>query len=126
MSDPLKDPLKELVAMDPRSWLGLAGIKAERVTIRNIDLSDVIPPESRGRPWYEASSTYQAILNQGRVEGMAEASRIILLRLGLKRFGAPTPEALATIETITNLERLDQLADRLLDVTTWDEFLAGP
>jgi hypothetical protein len=57
-------------------------------------------------------------------EGKAEEARYILLRVGRRRFGPPAPQTLAAIEAIAELERLDLLIDRLLDVTGWDELLA--
>jgi predicted transposase YdaD len=90
------------------------------------------------------SSTYQAILEEGeakgeargrvegeakgRVEGEAkgrvEGERIVLLRLGAKRFGEPDAVTLACILAITSFGRLEQLTDRLLEVESWSELLA--
>jgi hypothetical protein len=63
------------------------------------------------------SSTYLAIL--------AEEARVILLRQGTKRFGPPSADVRAALEAITDVEQLETLADRLLDVENWDELLAG-
>ena len=79
----------------------------------------------------QESSVYQGILADGRAEGLAEGlakglakgERRGLLRLGTKRLGAPDAEALAALESITSLQRLDELADRLLDVETWRDLL---
>jgi predicted transposase YdaD len=79
------------------------------------------------------SATYQAIIEEGRVEGREEGrvegrveeARAILLRQGTKRFGPPTPQAQAALETITAIDRLELLSERLLDVESWDELLAG-
>jgi Domain of unknown function (DUF4351) len=67
------------------------------------------------------STTYQAILREGR----AEEARAILLRQGTKRFGAPSDETRAALEGITEIERLEKLSERLLDVESWAELLAG-
>jgi hypothetical protein len=76
------------------------------------------------------SSAYQLILEEGREEGreqgMILATRQTLLRQGRKRFGPPDAETEATIESIAALDRLQYLADRLLDVTSWEELIAGP
>jgi predicted transposase YdaD len=66
------------------------------------------------------SSTYQAILTEGRIE----EAQTILLRQGRKRFGPPDAHVQATLESINNRERLEALSERLLDVSTWDELLA--
>ena len=67
------------------------------------------------------SVTYQAIVREGRVE----EARAILLRLGRRRFGPPSPEAEAVLAGITAIERLEALSERLLDVESWEELLAG-
>jgi predicted transposase YdaD len=66
------------------------------------------------------STTYQAILREGRVE----EALAILLRLGNRRFGPPSDEARAALEAITDIERLEALTERVLDVESWDELLA--
>jgi predicted transposase YdaD len=67
------------------------------------------------------SSTYQAILEEGRAE---EARRLLLLQ-GHDRFGPPSSETRAAIETISSVERLEQLARRLLRASTWEELLTS-
>ena len=70
----------------------------------------------------EESVTYQKILKKGRAE---EAKRI-LKRQGSKRFGKPEPLIEAAIDAIADLDRLEQLSDRVLEVTGWEELLAQP
>ena len=84
------------------------------------------------------SSTYQAILEEGRAEGRAEVraeelakgraeeARRILRRQGTRRFGKPDTHIEAALDAIADLERLEQLTDRVLEVTTWEELLAQP
>jgi len=75
------------------------------------------------------SVTYQKILREGRaegrVEGRAEEARRILKRLATRRLGDPSPEVEALIDAIVDLERLEQLADRVLDVSSWQELVGG-
>jgi predicted transposase YdaD len=81
----------------------------------------------------EESTTYQAILREGREEGREEGlamgrveeARAILLRQGTKRFGTPSDQIRAALAGITQIERLEVLTERLLDVESWDELLAG-
>ena len=47
-----------------------------------------------------------------------------LLRQGARRFGPPASEEQSALETITAIERLEQLSERLLDVESWEELLA--
>lgn len=74
------------------------------------------------------SSTYQAILQEGRqegrLEGRLEEARSSVLRLGGKRFGIPAPKTQAVLKAISSVERLEALQLRLLDTESWEELLA--
>jgi predicted transposase YdaD len=82
------------------------------------------------------STTYQAILREGRQEGVIEGraqGRIageqrMLLRQGTKRFGEPDPATLAAIEAIQDIDRLEALAERMIDpdLQGWDDLLRLP
>lgn len=80
----------------------------------------------------EESTTYQAIIRrgkaegkiEGKVEGRLEEAKTILERLGNVRFGTPSADMAATLAGITSVERLEQLAERLLKVESWDDLLA--
>jgi predicted transposase YdaD len=72
------------------------------------------------------SVTYQKILREGRAEGRTEEAKRILKRQGSKRFGKPEPLIEAAIDAIADLDRLEQLSDRVLEVTGWAELLAQP
>jgi predicted transposase YdaD len=68
----------------------------------------------------EHTSWYPWAINRGK---LAEA-RNMIKRQGQKRFGT-TPDAatLAMLESIEDIERLEELGDRLLDVSNWQELL---
>ncbi len=68
------------------------------------------------------SEGYLAILDEGR----ADEARRLLLRLGRKRFGEPTVDLAVQLQAIADIEHLERLSDRLLDVATWSELLATP
>jgi len=70
----------------------------------------------------EESTTYQAIVRRGRAE---EARRVLLLQ-GETKFGSRDEEAGGVIEAINDLQRLEELAVRLLNVNSWKELLAPP
>jgi predicted transposase YdaD len=76
----------------------------------------------------QESVTYQAILREGRaegrVEGRAEGARTVLLRQGTRRFGVPDTATTQALEAITDLERLERMADRVHEVASWAELLA--
>jgi hypothetical protein len=59
-------------------------------------------------------------------QGVVKGERLILLRMGRRRFGEPSPGILARIEAIDDESTLSALADRLFDVSSWDELLAAP
>jgi predicted transposase YdaD len=75
------------------------------------------------------SVTYQAILDEGRAEGRAkgraeELQRVLLLQ-GEKRFGPAGARVRETLAALHDIERLEALSLRLLDVESWDELLPG-
>jgi hypothetical protein len=67
------------------------------------------------------SATYQAILQEGRIEG----GQRFLLRQGTKRFGEPDVATVTAIEAIRDIDRLEALGDRILesDLQSWDDLL---
>lgn len=60
----------------------------------------------------------------GKAEGKAEGAALVLLPLGRRRFGEPSAATLARLETQVAAGRVAQLAERLLEVETWDDLLA--
>jgi hypothetical protein len=71
------------------------------------------------------SSTYQAILEEGKITGREEEARKTIRVLGRKRFGDLPHSVQTTLDAISDVETLDSLIARLLDVETWDELLAA-
>jgi predicted transposase YdaD len=80
----------------------------------------------RGVRAMRESSTYQAILDEGREEGAVREARKLLLRQGEHKFGKPETAVEAAIQAINDLERLERMGIRLFDasVSTWQDFLA--
>ena len=66
------------------------------------------------------SVTYQAILEEGRVE---ELHRVIL-RQGRLRFGEANETVRNRIEAIRDIAVLEDLTDRLVVVSNWDQLMA--
>jgi hypothetical protein len=89
----------------------LAGLRFPRETSEK--LFEGVRPMS----WLEASSTYQMLLDRGRID----EARKLLLQLGRIRFGPPDAPTRTAIETLKDLERL---SERLLDALSWAELLA--
>lgn len=71
------------------------------------------------------SSTYQAILAEGRAEGEArgrvDEARRLLIKVGSKHLGSPDARTKAKIEAISDVAQLDQLTERTLEVERWDK-----
>jgi predicted transposase YdaD len=74
----------------------------------------------RGVLGMRESTTYQAILAEGRVE---EARRILLM-LGEERLGAADGPARAVLEGIVEAEPLEELLHHLSEAENWQELLA--
>jgi hypothetical protein len=72
------------------------------------------------------SDTYQAILDEGREEGRVQGLQRARLHQGRKKFGEPDEATRGALLGITDLERLDRLSERSLDVSTWQELLQTP
>lgn len=76
------------------------------------------------------SSTYQAILEEGRQEGRSEGALVeakkFLRIVGEGRFGPPDAQAAETIEGIEDVARLENLASRLQEANSWHELLSLP
>jgi hypothetical protein len=66
------------------------------------------------------STTYQAILAEGRIEAIKET----LLLQGRKRFRSRPSEAVKdAIQAINDEGRLKRMTERLLTVSSWQELL---
>jgi hypothetical protein len=82
----------------------------------------------RGIRGMRESSTYQAILREGREEGReegrVEGARRLLLRLGTSKLGPPDPRTASRLEAIDDLVVLERLSDGLFAATSWDQLLA--
>jgi predicted transposase YdaD len=74
------------------------------------------------------SSYYQLLVEEGMKEGVKkgriEEAQSLILRQGQIRFGSPDAEVRAAIEAIQDVERLEQLSERLLIVSSWAELLS--
>jgi len=98
----------------------------------------------------EESDTYQMILERGYARGVpdgvergipigvergipigvergiAQGFHRLIERQATKRFGPPPVGGIETLWAINDHERLERLADRVLDATSWDDLLATP
>jgi hypothetical protein len=72
----------------------------------------------------EESVTYQKIVRKGKAEGL----RTALLLLGPRRLGEPSVEAVAALEAVTDVQKLEEMTARLDQAASWQELLGlnGP
>ena len=79
--------------------------------------------------WLEDSSTYQYLIQRGKLEGNREGKREevqnLLFRIGKKKYGPPGPAVVAKVDAEQDLERLESMFERVLDANSWDDLLAG-
>ncbi len=76
----------------------------------------------RGVRAMRESSTFMAILDEGRVD----EARKIILRQGRLRFGEPGSTVLSAIEGIEDIDRLELMCDRMIQATSWQDLLGNP
>ena len=72
------------------------------------------------------SSTYQGILEEGRVEGERNALQETLLSQGRQKFGSISEAVQAQVLAIRNRRRLKRMTNRLLVAADWQELLSTP
>lgn len=65
------------------------------------------------------SSTYMLILEEGAVEYARKA----IFMLGTKTLGEPDPRIRQTIESLSDITRLDAMLERVIGAKTWDEIV---
>jgi len=125
LEDALADVIKRL---EQRLQQEAAGKQAERLLTAAYILTGLrLPgPEDVSQLFrgvslaMRESVTYQAILDEGRVD---ELHRMIL-RLGQKRFGEVDETTHQHIEAIRDIDALEELSVRLIEVSSWDELFA--
>jgi predicted transposase YdaD len=70
------------------------------------------------------SVTFQAILEEGEQTGRIKELHCVILRLGRRRFGEADEAIRQQIEAIRDIVVLEDLTERLLIVSSWDELMA--
>lgn len=79
-----------------------------------------------GEKWMKDSDTYLEILEEGEAKGRVAEAKRFLLRLGKVQFGLPDRATKAALDAVTDPERLEQLGERVLHVSSWQELLGTP
>jgi predicted transposase YdaD len=68
----------------------------------------------------ESTSWYPYLMNRGGVAALRSAIK----RMGQHRFGPPSTTVSTTLDTLDDINELEQLSVRLLDASSWEELLA--
>lgn len=100
--------------------LTLAGLRHDRDAVRKAfsRIKDMnINPEE--------STFVQIFLEQGEARGLLKARRDDVLVVGRERFGEPSPDVLAILQSTNDPNRLQHLLRRSLAVSSWTELLAS-
>lgn len=80
------------------------------------EFNQMIEQANDGKIWPPNKSRYDRAMEQGAFS--------LLLALGRKKFREPSAEVYERIQQIQDLEVLNSLAIRVLDVNSWDELMA--
>ena len=82
------------------------------------------PVDRQDRERYEVRYFQQLDIATAMKSGFESVHRETLLKWGTKRFGEPTAGILGRFNSITDLNRLDELIDRTLECDSWESWLA--
>ena len=66
----------------------------------------------------------ESIYQEGHQVGALGHARASLLKQGRKRFGPADETTEARMKAIDDIERIDRMIDRVLEVASWDELLS--
>src|SRR5438552_3042589 len=106
-----QDATPEAAAKLMRATFVLTGMVVAKATLQNL---------FAGVRFMQESSAYDVLVEEGEVKALRET----LLRQGRKRFKSADESIAASVNTITDLDRLKRMTERLLEVTTWQELLS--
>ncbi len=91
------------------------------------------PPPAKLRRWWEDSSFYQMILEEGKAQGKAKGeamrkakeARKILLLVGQHLWGKPNSNVVEAINSLSDPKQVESLIEGSLQASSWDELLSG-
>lgn len=64
--------------------------------------------------------------SEDKVEGRSEEARSLIMRMGKKKWGRVDTQTKTSLAAIMDVERLERLADRLFDASSWADLLETP
>jgi hypothetical protein len=113
---------ERLAQADPQAQIA---VRAAAVMLMGLRFDEgLILRLMQGDKKMEESVTYQILVRKGRAEGRAEEARRIVRLIGQQRFGPPPEATEAALDAITDPDRLERIAERLLQAVNWDDLLA--
>ena len=115
---PQEDPLRELALKLLNQWK----IRTEQQNELSQDEQELLMNLSPAYLEWE-QKTLQQGRQEGRQEAQQEAERRILLRQLTRKFGPLDTQVVEQIQSITQTEKLEQLADALIDAPDLQSFL---
>ena len=62
-------------------------------------------------------------LEEGLSQGRANEAKTLIRRLGTRRWGVIPANVAESLESITSVEQLEEMADRVIDCRGWNEFI---
>ncbi len=80
----------------------------------------------RGVGLMGATTAFDEAIEEGEARGELKRSHRLILRLGRKPFGDPDVATQARLTAITDLDRLERLAEAIFTANSWEELLATP
>jgi hypothetical protein len=115
------DEVEEITRRVSAMILGIRGIEESSV-YQDIFAKGEARGEAKGEARGEAKGEAKGKV-AGRAEGRTEEAREALVRVGRRRFGPPDGAVLGKIDAMDDVDTLNSMLDRILDVSSWDELL---
>ena len=112
--------MSRLSPADVSDWMQRADVFLTERSFPPVDRQD----RERFDVRYFQQHDIAARMKSGFEKGRRDLLPRTLLKWGTKQFGDPSAAMLARFNSITDLDRLDELIDRILDCDSWEAWLA--
>jgi predicted transposase YdaD len=119
-----KDAVEEFTKGISAMILGIRGIEESSV-YQDIFAKGEAEGQAKGRAEGQAKGRAEGQA-EGEARGRVEEALEAVLRVGSRKFGPPADQLRAKISTIAEVEQLNSLLERILEVSSWDELLSPP
>ena len=105
-------------------WITHRRPEAERLDLVQIVEDLVTNPAQREEIKNMVQSYADVLLAEGEAKGEAKAARNIVVRLGKKHLGPADGDTVSALNAIVDIERLERMAERAGEVSSWADLLA--